>query len=113
MKFKVISTILFFLTFSISIAQGTNNTATTSVEPAKNISYKIINCINNTYCYDIYMDNKLTIHQSSIPGLPGKEGFKSKLAAENVAQLVINKIKKGEMPPSVTIEEMKKLNAIP
>lgn len=49
------------------------------------------------------------IHQPAIPGIPGNEGFKTKEAAQKVADLVVNKIKKGEMPPSVTIEELKKL----
>ena len=41
--------------------------------------------------------------------MPGNEGFKTKADASKVAQLVIGKIKKGEMPPTVTIEEMQKL----
>ena len=68
--------------------------------------------MDKTYGYDIYADSKLMIHQNSIPGLPGTEGFKTKAYAEKVAQLVISKIKKGEMPPTVTTEEMKKLKVI-
>jgi hypothetical protein len=52
------------------------------------------------------------IHQPSAPGLPGNEGFKTKADAEKVAKLVIDKIKKGEMPPSVTKEEMEKLKVL-
>jgi hypothetical protein len=44
--------------------------------------------------------------------LPGNEGFKTKEAAAKVAELVISKMKKGEMPPSITIEELKAINAI-
>ena len=44
--------------------------------------------------------------------MPGNEGFKTKADAEKVAQLVIDKIRKGEMPPTVTIKEMKKLKVI-
>ena len=40
------------------------------------------------------------------------DGFKTKDAAEKVAQLVITKIRKGEMPPTVTTEELKALNVI-
>lgn len=76
------------------------------------ITYTIIPAANNTWCYDILVDGRLFIHQSSAPGLPGNEGFKTKEAAAAVAELVIGKIKKGEMPPGVTIEEMKKINAI-
>jgi hypothetical protein len=115
MIFKVIYTVAFFLTFLVSVAQvtprETNSTESNAIHNKK-LTYKIINGINNTYCYDIYADDKLMIHQPSIPGLSGNEGFKTRTAAENIAQLVISKIKKGEMPPSVTIEEMKKLKAL-
>ena len=76
------------------------------------LTYQIIKVHNNTYAYDIYTDNKLMIHQNSIPALPGKEGFKLKAYAEKAAQLVIQKIMNGEMPPTLSIEEMKKLNII-
>ena len=76
------------------------------------LSYKIINTVNNTFGYDVFADGKLMIHQPSMPGMPGNNGFKDKAAAEKVAQLVITKIKKGEMPPTVTTEEMKKLKVI-
>jgi hypothetical protein len=76
------------------------------------ITYQLIQGINNTWGYDILVDNKLTIHQPSIPSLPGNEGFKVKESAEKVAKLVIKKMKKGEMPPSIDAEEMKKLKAI-
>lgn len=116
MIFKLIYSIAFFLTFLVSVAQVTHHEANpteSNTNHNKKLTYRIINGVNNTYCYDIYAEDKLMIHQPSIPGLPGNEGFKTKKSAENVAQLVIDKIKKGEMPPSVTVEEMKKLNAIP
>lgn len=76
------------------------------------LTYKIISAPNNSFGYDVYADGKLMIHQNSIPAMPGNNGFKTKAAAEKVAQLVIQKIKKGEMPPTISIEEMKKLKAV-
>ena len=76
------------------------------------LTYKIIDAANHTYGYDVLADDRLVIHQKSIPAMPGNEGFKAKANASKVAQLVIDKIKKGEMPPTVTIEEMKKLKVI-
>jgi hypothetical protein len=76
------------------------------------INYKIIPSINNTWGYDIFIDNKLKIHQTTIPGLPGSEGFKTKKTAEKVAKLVLDKINKGILPPTITIEELKKIKAI-
>ena len=76
------------------------------------LTYKIIPVANNTFCYDVLADGKILIHQPSKPGLPGNEGFKTRASAEKVAQLIITKIKKGEMPPSVTTDELKKLNVL-
>ena len=72
-------------------------------------TYKIIPSSNSTWCYDIFKAEKMLIHQTNKPGLPGTEGFKNKADAEKVAKLVIEKLKKGEMPPTVTMDEMKKL----
>ena len=52
------------------------------------------------------------IHQTNAPALPGNEGFKTKEDASEVALLVLAKIKKGEMPPTISIDEMKRLNVI-
>ena|SRR5258706_8396025 len=78
----------------------------------KRLTYKIINAPNATFCYDVFADGKLMIHQTSVPALPGSEGFKTKADAGKVARLVMDKIKKGEMPPTVSIDEMKKLKVI-
>ena len=76
------------------------------------LTCKIIDAPNHTFCYDVYADDRLLIHQTSIPALPGNEGFKTKADAEKVALLVIDKIRRGEMPPTVSIEEMKILKVI-
>jgi hypothetical protein len=71
------------------------------------ISYKIIPAAEKTFGYDILADGKLMIHQPTIPGMPGNKGFKSEAAAQKIATLVIGKIKNGEMPPTVSVEEVK------
>ncbi len=76
------------------------------------LTYKIINAPNKTFGYDIFSDGKLLIHQPSVPGMSGNEGFKTQQSTEKVAQLVITKIKNGQMPPTVTVEEMQNLKAI-
>jgi hypothetical protein len=77
-----------------------------------NYSFVVISSVNRTFGYDIYKGKKHLIHQPTIPGLPGNEGFKAKSDAEKVARLVIGKLNNGEMPPSVTIGEMKKLKGL-
>src|SRR5437762_14261006 len=76
------------------------------------LTYKVIDAPKQTYGYDVFADGKLMIHQTSAPALPGNEGFRTKEDATKVALLVIEKIKKGEMPPAISIEEMKQLNVI-
>jgi hypothetical protein len=79
---------------------------------ADSLTYTIIRSDQQTYGYDIYANGKLLIHQSSIPGMPGNQAFKSEQDAEKVAQVVITKILEGQMPPAITINELKKLEII-
>lgn len=118
MKTRSLTFALFFLCSLIAAAQKQAPGKEAKFPPADahakaKLSHKIIDAPNKTYGYDIYSDNKLLIHQPSVPGVAGNEGFKTKAGAEKVARLVIGKIKKGEMPPTVTVEEMKGLKAIP
>ena len=76
------------------------------------LTYKLIDAPKHTYGYDVFADGRLMIHQTSAPALPSNEGFKTKEDATKVALLVIDKIRKNEMPPTISIDEMKKLNVI-
>ena len=76
------------------------------------LTYKVIDAPKHTYGYDVFGDGQLMIHQTSVPALPGNQGFKTKEAATKVALLVIDKIKQGEIPPTISIDEMKTLNVI-
>ncbi|WP_165836381.1 DUF4907 domain-containing protein [Taibaiella soli] len=66
--------------------------------------------VNNTYGYEIYREGKLFIQQRNIPGRPGNGGFADSTSAKQVAELVIKKLKNGEMPPTVSAEELKSLH---
>jgi hypothetical protein len=104
---------LFFLAgWWCSFAQSKTDILPPSLNTEVAFSYKIFAAVNNSWGYDIFSSNKLTIHQPTIPGMPGNEGFKTKEAAQKIAELVVEKMKRGEMPPTITEEELKKLNAI-
>lgn len=75
-------------------------------------SYEVVHSVNGSWGYDIYKGKKLFIHQLNIPGLPGNDGFKTRKDAENVAMLVIMKLKNGIMPPTVSNEELKGLKIL-
>ena len=110
---------LFVITMSLTMnaqhyAGQSNKVKKDTVEETNNIgySYTIIPAPDKTWGYDIYFRNRLIIHQPGKPGLPGNEGFNSKTDAKKVTGLVIEKLKKGEMFPAVTIEELKKLRVL-
>lgn len=75
-----------------------------------NYTYKVSLLNNGTWFYDVLRNNKLFIHQTSIPGLSGNKGFRTKSDAKKVVQLVIEKLIKGEIPPTVTNDELNELN---
>ena len=76
------------------------------------LTYRIIDAPNGTFGYEILSDGRLFVHQANLPSMPGNEGCKTKADAEKLADYVIEKIKKGEMPPTVTPEELKTLGMI-
>ncbi len=105
--------LLFFFVHSSLYAQAKKPVAAATAQKTNTVyTYKIIDAANGTYGYDVYAGGKLRIHQPTIPAMPGNEGFTTKAAAEKVAQLVIQKIKRGEMPPTISVDEMKKLKAV-
>ena len=101
--------IAIFYFINNSFAQNINEK---SVSASSKIKYNLIPLKNNTWGYDIFIDDKLKIHQTTIPCLNGDSGFKTKASAKNIAKLVTYKISKGIMPPSITIDELKKNKAI-
>lgn len=103
--------IFFCIVFALFVNIHTVNAQVASEH--KNITYQLIPCENKTWGYDIYINGKLFIHQSSVPALPGNAGFTTKTAAEKIAKKVIEKIWKGENPPTISIDELKRLDAIP
>ena len=76
------------------------------------ISIKIIPSVNKTFGYDILVQGKQLIHQPNIPAMPGNEGFKTKKSAQKVAEFVVKKIRKNEMPPTVSVEDLKKMDVL-
>ncbi len=77
-----------------------------STPPASVVSWKLLHNTDHTYGYDILVNDRITVHQPFIPCLRGNNGFSSQKDAARVARLMCGKIKKGIMPPTLTIEEM-------
>lgn len=74
--------------------------------------YLIIKSTNDTYGYRVYADGQIFIDQPMIPGSKGLRGFQDIKSAEKAANLVIDKIKLGEMPPTLDIGDFNKIGII-
>jgi hypothetical protein len=106
-RFALIA-VLFLLSLS-SRGQEATQFPSTDEHRAAALTYRIIDAPNGTYGYDILSNGRLFVHQTNVPGLPGNEGCRTREQAEQLAALVITKVQKGEMPPTVTTEELKEL----
>jgi hypothetical protein len=76
------------------------------------ITIKIIPSLNKTFGYDIFMNGHPIVHQPHIPALPGNKGFTTKERAQKVAEFVVKKIRKNNMPPTVTIDDLNKMGVL-
>lgn len=59
---------------------------------------------NNGWGYSIYANDSIFIKQETIPGLDGNKGFSNKEQAQKAAQLIINKMERGDQPLVTTFE---------
>ena len=114
---KIVLLLIFGLSVISISAQGKRDTKVAENKDNRQYSntkfeYLVIDAPNKTYGYDISADGKTLIHQTSIPGMSGEEGFRTKNDAQKVARLAITKIQRGEMPPTITSDELKKLNVV-
>jgi hypothetical protein len=76
------------------------------------IAIKIIPSVKKTFGYDIFVNGKPLIHQPNIPALPGNDGFTTRERARKVAEFVVRKIRKNEMPPTVRIEDLNNMGVL-
>ncbi len=72
-------------------------------------TYRIINSGDNSYGYEILVNGRVVIRQLNVPGMPGVNGFRTKKDAKKIAELVLNKLQLGMMPPSIEKTELEKL----
>ena len=77
-----------------------------------NLTYDIIPGKDNTFGYEISVNGKKLIHQEEIPGVAGVLGFKTADQAKKTAEFLIQKMKKGESLPAISITELKQLGVL-
>jgi len=90
--------------------------AATATQPVRSdttatdhLSYRVIDAANGTFGYEVLRDGQLLIRQTTVPGRPGLAGCRTREQATALATLVLNKIRAGHMPPTVTNEELDQL----
>ncbi len=59
--------------------------------------------------FDIYQDGKMMIHQNSIPATQGNKAFVTEEEAKAVGALMLYKVSKGIMPPTINVEDLDSL----
>lgn len=84
----------------------TTNAARQST-PKSNIEYKIISAQSGTYGYEVSVDGRSVIRQTTIPGREGNLGFNSPELAKQVAELVIQKMSNSGQSPTISQADLK------
>ena len=105
---------LLFIKYHKSGQEDAPAAAPEALSPYRDAEIKavVIAAAHHTFGYDIYVYGSVLVHQPSRPGLPGNAGFATEEEAMKVAELVVEKIRNNEMPPTVTIEELRELGVL-
>jgi hypothetical protein len=77
--------------------------------PITEFELQVIQNEDKTWGYDILMGGRQYIHQAEMPAVGGNKGFVQERQARQVGQLVLEKLKQGIMPPSISAEEVNKI----
>ena len=101
--------LLFTVCASFLVVQTSKAQVSAKEQHAKKFEYQLIAAAENTWGYDILMNGQLFVHQPFAPGISGNQVFSTKEKAAKAAELVIEKIGKGVMPPSLSIDEVLKI----
>ena len=99
--------IVLSIAFIVSAGIWINALSRNNKKKKNHLSAKVFEALNG-WGYDILVDDTVFIHQESVPVLAGKKGFLKKQQAEQTAQLIINKIERGQ-PPTITTFDLKQI----
>lgn len=67
---------------------------------------------NSGFGYEIYLGGELFIRQPHIPAIQGLHGFETEEDALRVAELAVEKVRAGIIPPSVGEDELEELGIV-
>lgn len=99
------------IVLDIHISISADSIIHTAAEPHQQIKVAVFRNESKTngYGYDIVVNGKIMIHQSNIPAVSGNRGFLSESDATNAGELVKHKLLNNEMPPTISIDDLKAL----
>lgn len=90
--------------------------ADTTKNPYENAVVEIKTFSNDAklggFGYDVYLDQKLYVHQPHIPAIAGNKGFSSPENAKRTGEFVAFKIRHNIMPPSLSPDELDSLGVL-
>lgn len=104
-----ISSLLLLVFLPLSMACKQKPPKKASPDDLLPIELKTVQLGPDRWEYDIYVDHKMYIKQDRIPAVPGLHAFINEEEAKRTGQLVIEKIKKGQIP-ALSSSEIEKLN---
>ena len=113
-KSKLIALSSFVLIIALGSCQDNNNTQTIP----SNVNGDLLAIRDSTFKsgtgwgYKVYVGNDIYINQPFIPGVPGRRYFVTEDDAKKVAELVVKKIMRHHLPPTVSGNELRQLHII-
>lgn len=95
---------------------GCNQTTSPPEENSTLVQDSVLNFrvykVDDGWAYEIVHEGQIIIRQNYIPAIEGRKAFKDSLMAHKTASLIIHKIRKNIMPPSVSISELDSLGIL-
>jgi hypothetical protein len=79
-------------------------------QPIQDTTLHIFYLQKKGYGFDILIGNKIFIHQPFIPAVQGNQHFATKTDANKTASLMLFKLRKYGMPPTISTTELDSLH---
>lgn len=103
--------VVLFLTSAVIWYTQQNDSRIAVDQPASVFTIQTIVKDDGSFGYNISLDDRILIHQPHVPAVQGIKGFDRERDARNVANVVVGKLIRNEIP-SVSVEELRALNVV-
>jgi len=100
-----------FITIAVIWYTQQNASGVAADQPAPAFTIQTIVNDDGSFGYNISLDDRILIHQPHIPAVQGVRGFATEQDAKRVAEAVIQKLMRKEIP-SISVEELRELGVL-